>query len=80
MAFPKTSKPDELRKAIKQAGLPYDIIKIEGSWYVTGGDSVDWHDTCLYYYSFKDGDILKVVEKIKDMEYYHKEFGEKSFG
>lgn len=40
--------PNELRKELKKAGMPYGIIKQEGTWRVCGGDSHKWANNCLY--------------------------------
>lgn len=65
--------PAQVRKAMKALGLLYDIEKVEGSWYVVGGDSLDWRlpgGRCLYASGFDglsaDEWATIIAEKVED--------------
>lgn len=60
--------PRRVRTAIRKAGLPYDIEKTQGSWYVFGGDSCEWSiDRCLYVATLDCYSVEEWVEIIKAM-------------
>jgi hypothetical protein len=59
--------PLELRKALRKSGLPYNIIKRDGSWYVYGGDSHQWKSTCLFASTLSGLSANQWVNEIRDL-------------
>jgi hypothetical protein len=59
--------PVELRKALRKSGLPYDIIKTDGSWYVCGGNSHQWKSTCLFASSLSGLSANQWIKEIRDL-------------
>jgi hypothetical protein len=60
--------PRQVRSALKKAGLKYDIFKLEGSWYLSGGDTIMWNGSCLYVSNFQDCTPEMIVEWVRSME------------
>jgi hypothetical protein len=65
--------PAQVRSLLKKINSPYNITKMEGSWYVMGGQSDDWYHTCLFLPHFKDLSAQRVVDMIMEMEEEHTE-------
>jgi hypothetical protein len=59
--------PADVRKALKQAGVPYNVVKVEGSWYVDGPATYCWESTCLYTFTFAGLTPEEWVQRMKDM-------------
>ena len=62
----KPTTPAQVRAELKRRGLPYDIVKQGSSWYVCGGDSHEWRETCLYTFQFSFKNAAWWVDLIED--------------
>lgn len=58
--------PREVRREMSKLGLTVEIHKSEGSWYVVGDETIDWHERCLYTPQFF-GEAKYWAEVVKDM-------------
>lgn len=48
----KKTRPEQVRAELRKRGLSYSVIKEGTSWYVCGGNTSEWYDTCLYIWTF----------------------------
>jgi len=59
--------PDQVRKALKKAGVPYNIEKHGSSWYVFGPGSYCWPETCLCTFTFSGLPAEEWADRILSM-------------
>lgn len=65
--------PKDVFEELKKQQLPYGLFKDGGFWYVVGGESYMWHETCLYTRTFKTKPAKYWADEIKNMELANKE-------
>lgn len=63
----KLTTPADVRKALKKAGVPYNVIKTGSSWYVDGPATYCWEATCLFTFTFAGLTPEEWVQRVKDL-------------